>query len=441
MKKNYSKQITRRQLLKTAGAAGAIAAFPSIVPSTVFGKNAPSNRINVAMIGMGRQAYYANLPGFLNSDDTRVVAVCDVDKWRLTNAKKKVDEHYGNTDCKAYVDFREAIDRDDVDAVMNSTTDQWHVPISLLAVNAGKHVSCEKPISLSVAEGRILADAVKQKGVVFRTDTECRTNNYMNKTALLVLNGYIGKVKHIKVGVPLSDKGKVGDATAAPVPAGLDYELWTGPAPMKSYCVDRVHPPQSYGRPGWMRCRATSEGVVTNWGTHLLDVAQLANNTERTGPVSVEGTGTFGEGLWDVMHSFDIHYEYADGVTLNYVTDRPYIRIEGEEGWIFSPWLSRDRIQAHDEKILRIKKKDFKIPVTQREDKEDFIYAIKNNCRTMVDAEVGHRACSMGQIGHIAVRMGKKLAWDPKAEKFTNSDEANKLLSIPYRKPWDYVTR
>ena len=389
------------------------------------------------MIGMGRQATYSNLPGFLYPKETRVVAVCDVDHWRLEQAKRKVDDFYKNTDCKAYTDWREVIGRPDIDAIMNSTSDQWHVPISLAAVKAGKHVSCEKPISLSVAEGRRLADAVKQHGVVFRTDTECRSDAYMHKAALLTLNGYIGKVRHIQVGVPAGDKGAVGDSTPMPVPPELDYEMWTGPAPLKPYCEDRVHSPRRYERPGWMRCSATSEGVVTNWGAHLLDVAQLANDTERTGPVSVEGTGTFGKGIWDVMQTFNLHYEYADGVTLNYETDRPYVRIEGDEGWIFAPWLGKDQIQAQDEAILHIKKFDRQI--LWQEDKEDFIYAIKNKCNTMIDAEVGHRTCPIGQIEHIAVQVGKKLAWDPAIEKFTNCDQANEMLHRAYRKPWDSV--
>jgi predicted dehydrogenase len=441
MKKHNQKHVSRREFLKATGVAGAVAAFPFIVPSTVFGKNAPSNRINVAMIGMGRQAYYSNLPGFLNSDDTQVVAVCDVDQWRLDHAKKKVDEFYGNSDCRSFRDWREVVSRDDVDAVINSTSDQWHVLISLEAVRAGKHVSCEKPISLSIAEGRLLADAVKKHGVVFRTDTECRTNSYMHKAAGLALNGYFGKIKRIEVCVPAGDKDMVGNAAPTRVPGELDYEMWTGPAPMKPYCVDRVHKPQSYDRPGWMRCRGTSEGVITNWGTHLLDVAQLANNTERTGPVSVEGTGKFGSGIWDVLQTFNVHYQYANGVTLDYLTDqdRAYIRIEGDDGWIFAPWIGRDRLEAHDEKILRIKQEDFKIQIPQREDKQDFIYAIKNNCNTMVDAEVGHRACSMGQIGHIAIQRAGKLSWDPKAECFTNDDTANKMLHIPYRNPWNVV--
>ena len=242
------KKLTRRQIL---GAAGAAWAFPAIVPSSVFGKNAPSNRITIGMIGMGRQAIYANTNPFLYSEDCQVVAVCDVDKWRLENARKKVDEFYKNTDCKTYTDWREVIARDDIDAIMNSTTDQWHVPISLAAVRKGKHVSCEKPLTLSIAEGRILADEVKKKGVVFR---------------------------------------------------------------------------------------------------------------------------------------------------------------------------------------IKYKESDRRLP--QRMDKEDFIYAIKNKCNTMADAEVGHRTCSLGQLGHIAIQRGAKLNWDPKAERFIDDDKANKMLYISYRKPW-----
>ena len=418
-----------------------VCAFPAIVPSTVFGKNAPSNRINIGMIGMGRQAIYANLPPFLYSDDVRVTSVCDVDSWRLDNAKKKVDEHYKNKECKAYGDWRQVIARDDIDAIMVSTSDQWHVPISLVAVRAGKHVCCEKPLSLSIAEGRVLADAVKKKGVVFRTDSECRSHAYMHKTSQLAINGYLGNIKRIKVGVPAGDiaGGKPGPM---PIPSELDYEMWVGPSPMKPYSVDRVHPVKSYDRPGWMRCRETSEGMITNWGTHLLDVAQQANGTERTGPVSVEGTGTYpktGSGIWNVLLDFKVQFKYADGVVLDYVIDVPYLRIEGDEGWIQAHWNSKGGLTAHDKSIFRIKLKDSDIHLPQRQDKEDFIYVIKNDCNTMADAEVGHRTCSMGQLGHIAIQRAKKLSWDPKAERFTNDDTANEMLCIPYRKPWNYV--
>ena len=435
MSNSNSKKITRRQVLKATGAAFVL---PTIVPSSVFGADAPSNRINIGMIGMGRQAIYANTPPFLQSKDCRIAAVCDVDKWRLGKAKKKVDDYYKNTDCLAISDWREVIARDDIDAIMNSTSDHWHVPISLAAVRNGKHVSCEKPLTLSINEGKVLTAAAKKSGVVFRTDSECRSNAYMHKTAQLAINGYLGNIKRIEVGVPAGDKAG-GNATPMEVPEELDYEMWVGPSAKKPYTLDRVHPRNGYGRPGWMRCRDTCEGMITNWGTHLLDVAQQLNKTERTGPVSVEGTGTYpeaGSGLWNVLLDFRVQFKYATGIVLDYVIDVPYIKVEGDEGWIKTHWNSRGGMTAHDKKIFQTELKDSDIHLPLRQDKEDFLYAIKNKCNTMADAEVGHRTCSLGQLGHIAIQRGKKLDWDPKTEKFAGDSKANAMLHRSYREPW-----
>ena len=429
---------TRRQMLRRIGATGVVAAFPTVVPSSVFGRTAPSNRITVGMIGMGRQALYANLKPFLHSGDAQVLAVCDVDKWRLNKAKETVDQHYDNAACRAYTDWREVLARDDIDAVMNSTPDHWHVPISLAAVRRSMHVSCEKPLTLSVAEGRALADAAKKHGVVFRTDSECRTDSYLHKTAELVRNGYLGKIKRIEVGVPTGDVAG-GNAQPMPVPEELDYDMWVGPAPLKPYTVDRVHPRHSYKRPGWMRCRDTCEGMVTNWGTHTVDVAQQIHDSERTGPVSVEGKGQYpapDSGLWAVLLDFRVQYRYADGVVLDYHTAKgAFIRVEGEDGWIHAPWLG-GRITASDPKILRLRLKDSDVHLPQRQDKEDFLYGIKHNAATMADAEVGHRTCSMCQLGHIAIQLGRKLRWNPDVELFVNDDEANRMLHKSYRAPW-----
>ena len=294
--------VSRRNILKLS----ALACVPTIIPSSVLGKNAPSNRVALGMLGVGRQGRQVNLATLKNMEGVQITDVCEVDRWRLANAKNDVDEKYGNKDCRAHTDWREVIARDDIDAVMISTTDHWHVPMALAAVRAGKHVSCEKPLSMSIAEGRLLADEAKKAEVVFRTDSECRSHAYMQKTAQLVRNGYIGNIKHIDVAVPLRDvPGGNGKPTL--VPAELDYEMWRGPAPMKDYCVDRVHPSKSYGRPDWMRCRDTCEGVITNWGTHLLDVAQLAMDTEHSGPVSIDGKGTYpkeGTGIWECTCKF-----------------------------------------------------------------------------------------------------------------------------------------
>jgi len=429
-------------MLQSVGAVGLISSFPTIVPSTVFGKNAPSNRVTVGMIGVGRQGRHVNLKTMVNMEGVQIVTVCDVDKWRLNNAKKIVDSKYGDTGCRTFSDWREVIARDDIDAIMNSTPDHWHVPISLAAVRRGKHVSCEKPLTLSIAEGRMLADATAKHGVVFRTDSECRSDAYMHKIAELVRNGYIGRIRRIEVGVPRGDKAG-GKADPMPVPAELDYDMWLGPAVKKPYMVDAVHPSKSYKRPGWMRCRDTCEGMITNWGTHVIDVAQLANNSERTGAVSIEGTGSYpkpGSGLWNVLTDFKVQFKYANGVTMDYLIDSAgaYLRIEGDEGWLQANWHRKGGFQASDIRILKtkLKKSDLRFP--QRSDKGDFIYCIRNRApnESMADAEVGHRTCSMGQLAHIAIQRGQKLEWNPDKERFVDNSEANTMLSRSYRDPW-----
>ncbi len=437
--RQHADAVSRRDALRGMAATGTALAFPTIIPSTVLGKTAPSNRINIAMVGMGRQAIHANLRPFLYSPDCRVAAVCDPDQWRLENAKRKVDEFYKNTDCIADADWQRILSRGDIDAVMNSTPDHWHVPISLAAVRRGMHVSCEKPLTLSVAEGRVLADAVARNEVTFRTDSECRSNSRMHKTAELVRNGYVGNVRRVEVGVPSGDRPG-GSAAPTPVPQELDYEMWLGPAPAEPYCADRVHPPRSYKRPGWMRCRDTCEGMITNWGTHTLDVAQLALDTERTGPVSVEGTGRYpaaDSGLWNVLLSFNVQFRYASGVVLDYVMAKnAYLRFEGDEGWIHTNWMGGKGMQASNPSILRTKLKDGDLRIPQRGDKADFLYGIKNRTPTMADAEIGHRTCSLGQIAHIAIQRGRRLDWDPTTETFRNDPQANALLHRTYRPPW-----
>ena len=240
------------------------------------GKNVP------AMIGMGRQARMVNLKTLLNIDDVQVVAVCDVDRWRTDNAKNDVDDFYENRDCRSYTDWREVIARSDVDAVMISTPDHWHVPLSLAALRSGKDVICEKP-TLTIAEGRVLTDTVQRYGAVFQMSTEDRSVEIYHRMAELVRNDRIGKLEKVYVQLP-AGPGHPGDPRPKPVPEGLDWELWLGPAPWKPY-RDGLH--QFH----WRWHRDYSGGQLTDWGAHQLDTVQLANDTERTGPIEVEGTG------------------------------------------------------------------------------------------------------------------------------------------------------
>jgi myo-inositol 2-dehydrogenase/D-chiro-inositol 1-dehydrogenase len=445
IKKNKeAKPPTRRQFLKNsiAGAAGMALIGPAIIPASAIGTKAPDNRITIGMIGMGRQAYHSNLKSFLNSPDTQVLAVCDVDAWRLDNARKAVEKHYANSrrsntfkGCSAYKDFRELLDRKDIDAVMISTPDHWHVPMAIAAAKAGKDICCEKPLTLSIAEGRALSDTVRRYKRVFRTDSEFRSHSCFQRACELVLNGRIGKIYTIRTGVP------AGDIACSPqpimaVPEELDYDLWLGPAPQAPYTEKRVHPRHSYDRPGWMRVLDYCEGMVTNWGAHLNDIAQWGNGTERTGPVEVEGSGKYpSDGLWNVLVDFEIRYKYANGVRLIYKISRPYVRFEGTDGWVEADYNNRS-LAANPESILKSPVRPDEIHLPLKDEKRDFIDAVKTRGQTLADAEVGHRTTSLCQLGHIAIQLGRKLRWDPDAERFTNDDTANRLLSRPMRSPW-----
>lgn len=435
--------IQRRAFIKNSMlAAGGI----TILPSLLRGENAPSKRVNIAMIGTGRQGASVNLRTLLSMKNVRIVAVCDVDRLRMSFAKRMVDQKYGNKDCKSFGDFREAMDLPGLDAVVISTPDHWHAIQSIAALNKGLHVCCEKAMTRYFDEGRMLADLAKKKGLVFRLDSECRSHGYMQKTANLALNGYLGKLTRLEVGVPKEMFAGHGNPAPMPVPEHLDYEMWLGPAPHKPYTDDRVHvtDPKTGswdGRPGWLRISDYCSGMICNWGGHLIDVANWANGTSHSGPISVEGTGRFSDpeqGLFDTIEAFELQYRYANGVILDYKIDVPYLRVEGEEGWIQAHWHSKGGLKAHDTKLLRTKLKESDRVVAARSDKGDFISAITEGTPVMIDAEAGHRVNSQCLLGLVAARTGKKLTWDPQTEKVTNDEAAEAMVKKSFhRKGWE----
>lgn len=416
-----------------------------ILPSRLRGAEAPSKRVNVAMIGTGRQGIDVNLKTFLGMKNVRVVSVCDVDRLRMAYAKSIVDKAYGNTDCRSFGDFREAFEMPDLDAVMISTPDHWHAIQALMAVEKGLHVCCEKAITTYFDESRALADMAKKAGVVFRLDSECRSNSYMIKTANLAINGYLGQIRRFEIGVPQEMGGKgFGDPNPMPVPGHLDYEMWQGPAPERPYTVDRVHStnPKTgapIGRPGWLRISDYASGMINNWGGHLIDVANFINGSSYSGPVRIEGKGTFPEAgsLWDTIIGFELNYAYANGVRMDYKIDKPYLRVEGDEGWIQAHWHSEGGLKAHNPDILRLKLQDTDKQVPTRSDKQDFIEAILNGSEVMIDAESGHRVNTQCLLGLAAIKSGKVLEWDPAAEKITNHPEALARITGQYRTPWE----
>ena len=439
-----SRPVSRRGFLQTAAAAAGVAwAAPTLVPASALGrqgKASPSERVAVGMIGVGRQAYQVNLTQFLKMPEVHIVALCDVDSWRLENAKKKIGESYAHGKpsgtyhgCQTYVDFHELLARRDIDAVMISTPDHWHAPMALAAFEAGKDVSLEKPITRTIAEGRRIAEAAKRLGRVFRVDSELRSKPSVHQAAELVHNGRIGQVHTVTVGVPGSDV-PCPPQPEMPVPKELDYERWQGPAPRAPYTEKRVHPPMSYGRPGWMRHLFYCDGMITNWGSHLDDGAMWCTRLERTGPVEIKGTGTYPppESFWNVLLSFEIHYQFANGVRWTYRTEKPFFKIEGTEGWV---WADFHKIEAEPASLLKEKPKPGGIRLRFKSDKQDFIDCVKSRQETLEPAEVGHRVTSLCHLGHIAIQLGEKLKWDPDQERFINNDAANAMIDKPIHAP------
>jgi myo-inositol 2-dehydrogenase / D-chiro-inositol 1-dehydrogenase len=396
--------------------------------------------VAVGMIGVGRQAYQVNLTQFLKMPDVQIVAICDADSWRLENAKKKIEENYGKgkssgsyRGCQTYVDFNELLAGKDIDAVMISTPDHWHAPMALAAFEAGKDVSLEKPITRTIAEGRRISDAAKKLGRVFRVDSELRSTRSVHQAAELVHNGRIGQIRTVTVGVPGSDV-PCPPQPEMPVPKELDYERWQGPAPRAPYTEKRVHTPKSYDRPGWMRNLFYCDGMITNWGAHLDDGAMWCTGLERTGPLQVEGTGTYPppDSFWNVLLKFEIHYQFANGVRWTYRTEKPYFKIEGTEGWV---WADFSKIDAEPASLLKEKVKPDGVRFRFKSDKQDFIDCVKSRQETLEPAEIGHRVTSLCHLGHIAIQLGEKLNWDPEKERFINNDAANGMIDKPIHAP------
>ncbi len=444
-----NRHFSRRTFLKGAAAGAALCAVPTIVAARALGlEDAPAagNRVTVGMIGIGRQCLAYNLPYFLSQSDCEVVALCDVDRWRLDIDENRTAAFYSKRrrrvpkmpKCPRCVDFREVLGRGDVDAVMISAPDHWHVPISMMAVKAGKDVSCEKPLTRNIPEGRMLADLVAKHKRVFRTDSEFRSLPQFYRAVELVRNGRIGKLKAIYTTVPLgsADSPKYVEM---PVPEELNYNLWQGPAPLRPYTEDRVHQIKGYQRPGWMNIRDYCDGMIENWTAHLNDIAQWGHNTDRTGPVSVEARGKYPPpgSLWNACYEFDFTCMFADGVPLHCKTDagKPHTRFEGEEGWVQANYGGVP-LETEPKSLMTAKIGPHELHFPFKHEKRDFLDAVKTRGPTLEDAEVGHRTSTLGHLAQIAIQLKRKLRWDPDRERFVGDDEANGMLAPPPARDW-----
>ncbi len=436
--------ITRRQFLKSSAAAATSAALlaPVFVPASVFGAEAPSNRITLGCIGVGRQGT-GDMKEFLGLPACQVVAVCDVDAKRLANAKKTVETHYAKQSsggaykgCKTYGDFRELVAQADIDAVSIVTPDHWHTLPAIAAAKAGKDIFLEKPLTLTIEEGRVLSDTVRRYNRVFQVGSQQRSDTRFRQACELVRNGRIGKVHTVKVGFGIDPP--TGTEPTMPVPEGLDYDFWLGPAPWAPYTENRVHPQKDYGRPGWLRIADYGAGMITGWGAHHNDIAQWGLGTEYTGPVEIEGQTEYPkDGLWDVHGLFRIEYTYANGVKVicaDEEKNKSGVTFEGDQGWV---WATRGRIDTEPKSLLTSAIGPNEIQLYKSNNhKGNFLDCIKSRALTIAPVEVAHRSCTVCLLGEIAMRLGRKLKWDPDKERFTNDDQANRMLARTMRSPW-----
>jgi len=339
----------------------------------------------------------------------------------------------------------------DIDAVIISTPDHWHAQPAVEAALAGKDIYLQKPTSLTGKEGRIVSDIVRRNGIILQMGTQQRSSPQFRIAAELVRNGRIGRVHTVKIGLPGDPPGP--ETSVMPVPENLNYDMWLGSTPEVYYTETRVHPQDGYSRPGWLRCEQFGAGMITGWGQHHIDSANWGMDTEYTNPIEVEAVAQFPRsGMWDVHGDFMVRAMYENGIEMLISGGYPNgIRYEGTEGWIF---VSRGSYQATasdpvaaannskaldsgDPSILTSEIGEDEIRLYRSDDQHgDWLNSVLNRKDPVSPVEPGHRACATCLISHIAMKVPGKLKYDPVKEQFTNSEEANPMLSRPERAPY-----
>lgn len=457
--------LSRRTFLKgTASTLGTLG-FPTIVPATVFGQTAPSNRISIGAIGVGRISRAHDMPGVLQytgvaGRDNRIVAVCDLSATRVELGKQFLESEYTKRTGKpypgtrGYSEYKELLASKDIDAVLISTPDHQHARIAVAAVAAGKDVYLQKPTSLTIREGRIVADRMKTSDRILQIGSQQRSWKQFARAAELVRNGRIGTVHSVEVGLPGDPAG--GDPTPMPVPAGFNYDAWLGSTPEVPYTVDRVMPATGFDRPGWLRLEQFGSGMITGWGAHHVDTAHWGMDTELTGPVEIWGQAEFPKtGLWDVHGPFKTYGRYANGITMTISGEfENGIKWIGDKGWIFvcrdtgttptggmgTPEKPIIPLRASDPKILESVIGPNEIHLYTADDQHgNWLDCIHSRKQPTAPAEIGHRATSTCLLHWMAMKTDHHIRWDPATETVQGDDIAGALLSRHQRHPYELV--
>ncbi|MGZ4963447.1 MAG: Gfo/Idh/MocA family oxidoreductase [Limisphaerales bacterium] len=423
--------ISRRRFLKTTAIVSASLGLPGWFVEEAAAarrhtkKLAANERPNIAWIGCGNRGKVISKEASHHGD---MVMICDVDDSHLAAAQKQ----YPN--ATSYKDFRKILERDDIHVIVNATPDHWHTLINIAALNAGKDVYSEKPLTLTIDEGRHLVNAVDKTKRILQTGSQQRSDKRFRLACELVRNGRIGKLQHIITGLPTGPHE--GPFATAPVPAGLDWDMWQGQTKAIDYVPERCHHSFRY----WFEY---SGGMMTDWGAHHNDIAQWANGTERTGPIEIEGKSLIEmiPGGYTTPSQFRVEYTYANGVKLTCKSAAPEntpngVTFEGTDGWIF---VSRKEIKASNPDFITQPLPANAVRLYHSENHmQNFFDCIRSRKQPICEAEIGHRSVSVCHLGVLSMRLGRKLKWDPKHEKFIDDKDANKWLSREMRKPFDY---
>lgn len=431
---------TRRDFVKKSAAlvAGAIV-LPEIIPTSAYGMGrriAPSDRLVIGSIGTGSQGM-SNMNDFLKlKDAVQFVAVCDVDSLRLGKAKETVDLANKNKDCRIYGDYREFLEKEKLDAVSIALPDHWHGIIYSAAANKKLNVYGEKPVCRTIKDGQTIVNAVKKNNIVWQTGSWQRSLFNFRRGAELAINGRVGKIKYIEVGLPDGNRG-IGTPPVKPVPAELNWEMWLGPALKVPY--------RGVSHWDWRWILDYSGGQLTDWAGHHIDIANWGAGLEHTGPVEISGAGVYPvDGIFNVPVEYDFLCKYANGIEMR-VANASRLPLgmgttwHGDLGWVH---VDRgDVLTASDPKILNEVIGANEIQLYKSENHwQNFVDCAKTGKLTIAPVEVAYRAVSVALLGEIAMTTGETIKWDPEKEEIIGNPRASKLLSRPYRQPWALPT-
>jgi predicted dehydrogenase len=430
-------KINRRHFLSLTGAA---LAFPTIIPSTALGhadRPAPSGRITLGAVGCGGMGT-GNTESFLDLKDCQVVAACDVDQQHLEALVRKVNDHYKDTGCKGYHDYRELMARRDIDAVMLALPDHWHALAAVEAARQGKDIYGEKPLARTIGEQQAIVRAVQANHRIWQTGSWQRSVGPFHKAAEIVRNGLIGKITRVEVGLPDGQGGQMapGDMVPSTPPSELDYQTWIGPSKMMPYIRGRVHG-------NWRWNYNTGGGQLLDWIGHHCDIAHWGCDFDNSGPLEIEGHGEFppADAVWNTCTKYRIELKYPRDIQMTIAGGHPEIRGGtkwiGTDGWI---WVDRGGFESSDEKWREMRQlpeelRKVKLPISDNH-QGNFLASVKSRQPTITPVETAHHSAIPGHLGLISMLVGRRLKWDAKKEQIIGDADASKLLSRPYRAPW-----